>query len=920
MTIVDTNTSPFTNLAADGTLTGGIYVAQGQDAAKHGSTITITGDAAVPVTTLSGGAKVVLDGEGTDLGSASNSLLASLATLEAGTELDLVGRVDTIAQALTNGGTIAAGAGEVLTLGGVIANSGGALVGDDGKLVLAGATLQGGTLSAANAGSIAVTGAVTLIDTVELAAGTITVTGTLGGTGTLKIDAGATLIDDGSIGAGVTLSLAAPDGTYAGASIDLTAAELATLFQTAVGALAPSSISADILGGKLVVHAGLSAATVASVTALPAGDMLAVTPDGHGGVNITVAASTADTTPPTVTINQAAGQPDPVGGSPLLFDVVFSEPVTDFTAEDITLSGTAGATGAVVAGSGTTYAVGVFGMTQQGTVVAPIAPGVAHDAANNANLASTSTDNTVQFTGEPPVLHLTSTTLTATMGLGAPLPGINVTDLDSNWVDVILQSSDGVNRLADNVSEVGHPAVVTIGPDNPVPAVSGLVDGEALELFGTIDEVNTALALLGYDTSKIGTDTITVVAVDDAGNLSALQHIAVTVNPNLNQAPVVHLASTTLTETTGTVAPLAGITVTDPDSDFVTVFVESSYGFYDLTATPSGALTVIQPAIFDQFIDGVFVGNIGSGLAISGQLADVNATLASLQYRPSLTGTDTIIVLADDGLGGKSAPERIAITVTAPQVTVALANDTGIQGDGVTSVPTITGSGGADTVVTISEGTTALGTATADGTGAWTVTPVGLADGTHTLTATETDLAGNTSSAAGTCTLDTTAVAPLVALAIDSGMAGDGITNIGTVNVSGLEAGASWQYSVNGGAYVAGTGNSLTVAGDGPKAVLVHQTDAAGNPSADASPALPPDTPAAAPLVALATDSGANSSDASPRHRERFGLETGATWQYPSMAAACHGHRQQFTLTGDGLKTVLVHQTDAAGMSQPTPV
>ena len=39
--------------------------------------------------------------------------------------------------------------------------------------------------------------------------------------------------------------------------------------------------------------------------------------------------------------------------------------------------------------------------------------------------------------------------------------------------------------------------------------------------------------------------------------------------------------------------------------------------------------------------------------------------------------------------------------------------------------------------------------------------------------------------------LDTTAAAPSVALATDSGTAGDGITGIGTVNIAGLEAGAT---------------------------------------------------------------------------------------------------------------------------------
>ena len=39
---------------------------------------------------------------------------------------------------------------------------------------------------------------------------------------------------------------------------------------------------------------------------------------------------TYDTTPPTVTINQATGQADPTSGTTVNFTVVFSEPVTGF--------------------------------------------------------------------------------------------------------------------------------------------------------------------------------------------------------------------------------------------------------------------------------------------------------------------------------------------------------------------------------------------------------------------------------------------------------------------------------------------------------------------------------------------------------------------------------------------------------------
>ena len=112
----------------------------------------------------------------------------------------------------------------------------------------------------------------------------------------------------------------------------------------------------------------------------------------------TAAEDFIDTTAPTVTINQAAGQADPTSASPINFTVVFSEAVTGFTSADVTLGGTAGATTVAVTGTGPTYTVAVSGMTANGTVIASIAAGRVQDAAGNPNAASTSSDNTVTYT------------------------------------------------------------------------------------------------------------------------------------------------------------------------------------------------------------------------------------------------------------------------------------------------------------------------------------------------------------------------------------------------------------------------------------------------------------------------------------------------------------------------------------------
>ena len=123
-------------------------------------------------------------------------------------------------------------------------------------------------------------------------------------------------------------------------------------------------------------------------------------------VSVTVA---NETTRPTVTINQAAGQADPTSSAPINFTVVFSEPVSGFTGADVAISGTAGGTKSVtVSGGPSTYNAAVSGMTTAGTVIATIAAGVAQDAAGNLNTASTSTDNSVSFDATAPSVSITS--------------------------------------------------------------------------------------------------------------------------------------------------------------------------------------------------------------------------------------------------------------------------------------------------------------------------------------------------------------------------------------------------------------------------------------------------------------------------------------------------------------------------------
>ncbi len=106
-----------------------------------------------------------------------------------------------------------------------------------------------------------------------------------------------------------------------------------------------------------------------------------------------------------VTVDQAATQPDPAAASPIHFTAVFSNPVTGFTGQDVILGGTAGATTAIVTGTGDTYDIAVSGMTRSGTVTVSIPGNAAQNAAGVWNVPSTSTDQTILF--DPPFALMT---------------------------------------------------------------------------------------------------------------------------------------------------------------------------------------------------------------------------------------------------------------------------------------------------------------------------------------------------------------------------------------------------------------------------------------------------------------------------------------------------------------------------------
>jgi hypothetical protein len=379
---------------------------------------------------------------------------------------------------------------------------------------------------------------------------------------------------------------------------------------------AAGSLTGTVSGGPTTYNVAVTGMTgdgtvIASILANKAQDLAGNNNAASTSTDHTV---TYDTTAPTVTINQAVGQSDPTNGSPINFTAVFSESVgSSFATGDVTLSGGAGATTAIVSeiapNDGTTYNIAVSGMTGDGTVIASILANKAQDLAGNNNAASTSTDHTVTYDTTAPTVTINQAGTQSDPAGSLP---INFTVTFSEAVtgfatgDVDLSASTAPGTLTGTVT--GGPTIYNV-------AVSGLTgDGNVIATI----PASVAQDLAGNNNAA-STSTDNNVLYD-------------TVPPSLtiNQA----------------------VAQTDPTSaspiNFTVTFSEAVTGFatgdVDLSAgTAPGSLTGTVtggPKIYNVAVSGM----TGSGTVIASVPAGVAFDLASHPNTAS-TSTDHTVTL-----------------------------------------------------------------------------------------------------------------------------------------------------------------------------------------------------------------------------------------------------------------------------------
>src|SRR6185369_1621643 len=198
-----------------------------------------------------------------------------------------------------------------------------------------------------------------------------------------------------------------------------------------------------------------------------------------------------------------------------------------------------------------------------------------------------------------------------------------------------------------------------------------------------------------------------------------------------------------------------------------------------------------------------------SGLASNYQLvhnANGSWTITDLRTG-SPDGTDTLTNI--EQIQFSDTLVSLNTVLSAPTIS-SFSNDSGIAGDNITNdnTLTLTGSAAAGNTVSIYDGATLLGTAVADGSGAWTFTTGALTDATHSFTATANDGLGHTSAASTVLAVTVDTVAPsapaISSYSADSGTVGDGVTSDNTLTFAGTAA-AGATVSVYDGATLLGT-------------------------------------------------------------------------------------------------------------------
>ena len=377
---------------------------------------------------------------------------------------------------------------------------------------------------------------------------------------------------------------------------------------------------------------------------------------------------------------------------------------------------------------------------------------------------------------------------------------------DTNTRSINYQISDATG--ASNVLS----ASVSVSPVNDMPTLAGSAQ---------------VLAYVENQAATVIDSAITVTDVDSPANFNA-GHLQVVLGTSLSQDQLSILTSgtgATLLTASGSNVTYGGVVIGTIDTTLNGVNGQGLKIALNFNSSPAAVQALARSIGYANNSDApntttrtvTFTlndgGNIGSGGALAGVKSTDTITVASV---PEVATISSIVESTGGGISAAEAASGGGTPVVVGLPVDAVAGDTvTVNWGGQTVAYTLT-----STDITNGNASVIVPSATISTRG----------DGTFNVTATVSRLGQSGAlSAPFSVTVDTVVASPTVGLGTDSGSSGsDKITNVGTLTVSGTEAGATVQYSSDGTTWSA-SAPALT---QGTNTVYVRQTDVAGNVSA----------------------------------------------------------------------------------------
>ncbi len=704
---------------------------------------------------------------------------------------------------------------------------------------------------------------------------TPTIAGTAEANSTVQVFNGTTLIGtataDGTGNWSFTPTTALADGSY---SLTVTATDAAGNTSPASGAFdltidtaPPPAPTITQANGGTIAGTAEANSTIAIDTDGDGTPDATVTADGSGNWTHAPTTPIADGTTISVTATDAAGN----ASTPATIEIDSVAPAAPIISPT---------NGTVIEGTAEANSTVRIDTNGDGTADATVSA----DGAGNWT-----------YTPATPLADGTVVSATATDAAG------NTSGPGSATVDAVAPTVPAIVSVTDDADPVSGPLTSGGSTNDATPTIAGTAEANStVQVFNGTTLIGTATAdgtgnwsFTPTTALADGSYSLTVTATDAAGNTSpASGAFDLTIDTAPPPAPTITQAnggtiagtaeanSTIAIDTDGDGTPDATVTAdgsgnwthapTTPIADGTTISVTATDAAGNASTPATIEIDSVAPAapIISPTNGTVIEGTAEANSTVridtnADGTADATVTAdgaGNWTYTPATPLADGTVVsaTATDAAGNTSGPGSATVDAVAPTVPaiVSVTDDADPVSGPLTSggstndaTPTIAGTAEANSTVQVFNGTTLVGTATADGTGNWSFTPTtALADGSYSLTATATDAAGNVSGSSTAFELTVDTAPPAATIAItgmtdDTGTAGDWITGDTTPTFSGTlsaplaegdrvevsyDGGNTWtQASVNGTSWSWSAPNHQFAEGD--HSVTVRLIDAAGN-------------------------------------------------------------------------------------------